>query len=120
MSCVFLKSRLFLLDSLLLATSVFLSCAFYVSDFTVPHLLPIYIFFLVVCFDAKINFDDNAEFRQKAVFAMDDMSESDPTETEAAKWNLKYIGMDGNIACFGMDTKPCNKSLSPERTYTNN
>lgn len=55
----------------------------------------------VVCFDAKINFDDNAEFRQKAVFAMDDMTESDPTETEAAKWDLKYIGLDGNIACFG-------------------
>jgi len=55
----------------------------------------------VVCFDAKINFDDNAEFRQKAVFAMDDMSESDPTESEAAKWDLKYIGLDGNIACFG-------------------
>ncbi|KAK0147179.1 Succinate--CoA ligase [GDP-forming] subunit beta, mitochondrial [Merluccius polli] len=54
----------------------------------------------VVCFDAKINFDDNAEFRQKAVFAMDDMSESDPTESEAAKWDLKYIGLDGNIACF--------------------
>uniref|UniRef100_A0A8C7ZI06 succinate--CoA ligase (GDP-forming) n=1 Tax=Oryzias sinensis TaxID=183150 RepID=A0A8C7ZI06_9TELE len=60
----------------------------------------------VVCFDAKINFDDNAEFRQKAVFAMDDMTESDPTEMEAAKWDLKYIGMDGNIACFGMDGKP--------------
>ncbi|KAE8298076.1 Succinate--CoA ligase [GDP-forming] subunit beta, mitochondrial [Larimichthys crocea] len=54
----------------------------------------------VVCFDAKINFDDNAEFRQKAVFAMDDMTESDPTEMEAAKWDLKYIGLDGNIACF--------------------
>lgn len=57
----------------------------------------------VVCFDAKINFDDNAEFRQKDVFAMDDMSESDPVESEAAKWGLKYIGMDGNIACFGTD-----------------
>uniref|UniRef100_A0A3Q4AC22 succinate--CoA ligase (GDP-forming) n=1 Tax=Mola mola TaxID=94237 RepID=A0A3Q4AC22_MOLML len=40
------------------------------------------------------------EFRQKDVFAMDDMTESDPTEMEAAKWDLKYIGMDGNIACF--------------------
>lgn len=57
----------------------------------------------MVCFDAKINFDDNAEFRQKAVFAMDDMTESDPLEMEAAKWDLKYIGLDGNIACFGMD-----------------
>uniref|UniRef100_A0A672SW62 Succinate-CoA ligase, GDP-forming, beta subunit n=1 Tax=Sinocyclocheilus grahami TaxID=75366 RepID=A0A672SW62_SINGR len=54
----------------------------------------------VVCFDAKINFDDNAEFRQKAVFAMDDTAESDPLETEAAKYDLKYIGLDGNIACF--------------------
>lgn len=63
--------------------------------FTMSCILP------VVCFDAKINFDDNAEFRQKDVFAMDDMSESDPMETEAAKWGLKYIGMDGNIACFG-------------------
>ncbi|XP_061543696.1 succinyl-CoA ligase [GDP-forming] subunit beta, mitochondrial isoform X1 [Phycodurus eques] len=54
----------------------------------------------VVCFDAKINFDDNAEFRQKDVFAMDDLTESDPTEMEAAKWDLKYIGLDGNIACF--------------------
>uniref|UniRef100_A0AAX7UP12 Succinate-CoA ligase subunit beta n=1 Tax=Astatotilapia calliptera TaxID=8154 RepID=A0AAX7UP12_ASTCA len=54
----------------------------------------------VVCFDAKINFDDNAEFRQKNVFAMDDMTEADPTEMAAAKWDLKYIGLDGNIACF--------------------
>ncbi|KAK1799890.1 hypothetical protein P4O66_006407 [Electrophorus voltai] len=54
----------------------------------------------VVCFDAKINFDDNAEFRQKTVFAMDETDESDPMETEAAKYDLKYIGLDGNIACF--------------------
>lgn len=67
----------------------------------------------MVCFDAKINFDDNAEFCQKAVFAMDDMTESDPTETEAAKWDLKYIGLDGNIACFGME-----KELIPADTHT--
>ncbi|XP_076468841.1 succinate--CoA ligase [GDP-forming] subunit beta, mitochondrial-like [Babylonia areolata] len=54
----------------------------------------------VVCFDAKINFDDNAEFRQKEIFAMDDMAESDPREVEASKHNLNYIGMDGNIACL--------------------
>ncbi|KAG8557072.1 hypothetical protein GDO81_018323, partial [Engystomops pustulosus] len=54
----------------------------------------------VVCFDAKINFDDNAEFRQKEIFAMDDTSETDPIESEAAKYDLKYIGMEGNIACF--------------------
>ncbi|XP_049498640.1 succinate--CoA ligase [GDP-forming] subunit beta, mitochondrial isoform X3 [Panthera uncia] len=54
----------------------------------------------VVCFDAKINFDDNAEFRQKDIFAMDDKSENEPIENEAAKYDLKYIGLDGNIACF--------------------
>ncbi|KAK3536980.1 hypothetical protein QTP86_029471, partial [Hemibagrus guttatus] len=54
----------------------------------------------VVCFDAKINFDDNAEFRQKDIFAMDNTAESDPIETEAARHELKYIGLDGNIACF--------------------
>lgn len=54
----------------------------------------------VVCFDAKINFDDNAQFRQKSIFAQEDHEESDPREVEAAKWNLNYIGMDGNIACL--------------------
>ncbi|XP_053155266.1 succinate--CoA ligase [GDP-forming] subunit beta, mitochondrial isoform X2 [Hemicordylus capensis] len=54
----------------------------------------------VVCFDAKINFDDNAEFRQKEIFAMDDKSENEPIENEAAQYDLKYIGLDGNIACF--------------------
>lgn len=73
----------------------------------------------MVCFDAKINFDDNAEFRQKDVFAMDDMTESDPTEMEAAKWDLKYIGMDGNIACFGMYTKSLNRTHSLARTDPN-
>ncbi|XP_023230036.1 succinate--CoA ligase [GDP-forming] subunit beta, mitochondrial-like [Centruroides sculpturatus] len=54
----------------------------------------------VVCFDAKINFDDNAEFRQKEIFANGDNTESDPREVEAAKYQLNYIGMDGNIACL--------------------
>uniref|UniRef100_A0A2K6NU15 succinate--CoA ligase (GDP-forming) n=1 Tax=Rhinopithecus roxellana TaxID=61622 RepID=A0A2K6NU15_RHIRO len=54
----------------------------------------------IVCFDAKINFDDNAEFLQKDIFAMDDKSENEPIENEAAKYDLKYIGLDGNIACF--------------------
>ena len=55
----------------------------------------------VVCFDAKFNFDDSARFRQKEVFAMDDQSESDPREVEAGKYDLNYIGLDGDIACLG-------------------
>jgi len=55
----------------------------------------------VVSFDAKINFDDNAAFRQKDVFVLDDTTESDQREVEASKHNLNYIGMDGNIGCLG-------------------
>lgn len=60
-----------------------------------------FISFAVVCFDAKINFDDNASFRQKEIFALDDTSETDAREVEAAKHSLNYIGMDGNIGCLG-------------------
>ncbi|XP_059049211.1 succinate--CoA ligase [GDP-forming] subunit beta, mitochondrial [Achroia grisella] len=54
----------------------------------------------VVAVDAKINFDDNAKFRQEAIFALDDVSETDPREREAASWNLVYIDMDGSIGCM--------------------
>lgn len=54
----------------------------------------------VVCFDAKLNFDDNAEFRQKKVFAEQDFSETDPRELKAVKLGLNYIQMDGNIGCM--------------------
>jgi len=55
----------------------------------------------VVSFDAKINFDDNAEFRQKQIFEMRDSAEEDPREVAASKFNLSYVGMDGNIGCLG-------------------
>lgn len=54
----------------------------------------------VVSVDAKINFDDNAKFRQKEIFALDDVSETDPREREAASLNLVYIDMDGSIGCM--------------------
>lgn len=54
-----------------------------------------------MCFDAKINFDDSAKFRQKEIFAMEDTSESDPREVQAARYDLNYIGMTGNIGCLG-------------------
>jgi succinyl-CoA synthetase beta subunit len=56
--------------------------------------------YIVVCFDAKINFDDNAKFRQKEIFDKEDTSESDRREIEATRYNLNYIGMDGNIGCL--------------------
>jgi len=50
--------------------------------------------------DAKLGFDDNASFRQKDIFAMEDTTESDPREVEAASYNLNYVQMDGNIGCL--------------------
>lgn len=55
----------------------------------------------MVCFDAKINFDDNAKYRQEEIFALDDKTESDEREKYAEMHNLNYIGMDGNIGCLG-------------------
>ena len=52
-----------------------------------------------VC-DAKINFDDNAAFRQGPVFAQRDFSQEDPREVEASKSDLNYIGLDGSIGCM--------------------
>lgn len=50
-----------------------------------------------MCVDAKINFDDNAKFRQKELFELEDSSQGDPREVDAAKFDLNYIGLDGSI-----------------------
>jgi len=54
----------------------------------------------VVALDAKLNFDDNALFRHPDIVAMRDLDEEDPLETEASKYDLNYISLDGNIACM--------------------
>merc|ERR1719228_1204429 len=53
-----------------------------------------------VCLDAKLKFDDNAEFRQKAVFDQRDWSQEDQREVAAAEFNLNYIALDGDIGCM--------------------
>ncbi|XP_076042968.1 succinyl-coenzyme A synthetase beta subunit, ADP-forming [Oratosquilla oratoria] len=50
--------------------------------------------------DAKMRFDDNAEFRQDEVFSQRDWSQEDAKEVEAAKYNLNYIALDGSIGCL--------------------
>lgn len=52
------------------------------------------------CLDAKFRFDDNAEFRQKELFALRDWSQEDEKEVEASKFNLNYIALDGNWLNF--------------------
>ena len=54
----------------------------------------------LIAADAKMNFDDNAAFRQKAIFDMRDASQEDPREVRASKVDLNYIGLDGEIGCM--------------------
>eukprot|EP00586_Coscinodiscus_wailesii_P013005 CAMPEP_0172497712 /NCGR_PEP_ID=MMETSP1066-20121228/104090_1 /TAXON_ID=671091 /ORGANISM="Coscinodiscus wailesii, Strain CCMP2513" /LENGTH=427 /DNA_ID=CAMNT_0013270643 /DNA_START=81 /DNA_END=1364 /DNA_ORIENTATION=+ len=54
----------------------------------------------LIAADAKIGFDDNAGFRQKDIFEQRDLTQEDQREVEAGKWDLNYIGLDGNIGCM--------------------
>jgi succinyl-CoA synthetase beta subunit len=54
----------------------------------------------LVCLDAKIGFDDNALFRHPDVAALRDVTEEDEKETEAAKYDLNYVALDGSIGCM--------------------
>ena len=54
----------------------------------------------MIALDAKMNFDDNALFRHKEIAELRDESEEDPTELEAAKFDLNYVKLDGNIGCM--------------------
>jgi len=54
---------------------------------------------VIVC-DAKVNFDDNAEFRQQEIHSKRDFSQEDPREVEAKKFDLNYIALDGNVGCM--------------------
>ena len=52
------------------------------------------------CLDAKINIDSNAMYRQPKLKEMHDPSQDDPREAHAAKWELNYVALDGNIGCM--------------------
>ena len=52
------------------------------------------------CLDAKLNIDSNALFRQPELMEMHDESQEDPQEAEAAKHDLSYVSLDGNIGCM--------------------
>ena len=54
----------------------------------------------IICLDAKMNFDDNAIFRQPEILKMRDINEEDPAETEASKYDLAYIKLSGSIGCM--------------------
>jgi len=54
----------------------------------------------VHCLDAKINIDSNALYRQKRVAQMNDPTQDDEREAQAAEFNLNYVALDGNIGCM--------------------
>lgn len=52
------------------------------------------------CLDGKINIDGNALYRQPKIKEMHDPSQEDEREAHAAKWELNYVALDGNIGCM--------------------
>jgi succinyl-CoA synthetase, beta subunit len=52
------------------------------------------------CLDGKINIDGNAMFRQPKIKEMHDPSQEDEREAHAAKWEINYVALDGNIGCM--------------------
>ncbi len=54
----------------------------------------------LIALDAKIGFDDNALFRNPEIAEMRDYNEEEPAETEAAKYKLSYVKLDGNVGCM--------------------
>jgi succinyl-CoA synthetase beta subunit len=54
----------------------------------------------LICLDAKIGFDDNALYRHPEIAALRDLKEEDAKETEAARYDLNYVALDGTIGCM--------------------
>ncbi|MEP6615267.1 MAG: ADP-forming succinate--CoA ligase subunit beta [Ginsengibacter sp.] len=54
----------------------------------------------IIAVDCKMNIDDNALIRHKDIEGMRDVSEEDPTEVEADRFNLNFVKLDGNVGCM--------------------
>ena len=76
--------------------------AFYQCDASLAEINPLVVTGdgKVLALDAKLNFDDNALFRQPEIVALRDLDEEDPAEIEASNFGLSYISLSGNIGCL--------------------
>jgi succinyl-CoA synthetase beta subunit len=76
--------------------------AFEASDCSMAEINPLVITKAgdVIALDAKMNFDSNALYRQPSIMEYRDLSEENPMEIEAKKYDLAYIKLDGNIGCM--------------------
>jgi succinyl-CoA synthetase beta subunit len=54
----------------------------------------------IIAVDCKMNLDENALMRHPDLLAMRDVTEEDPTEVEAGKYNLNFVKLDGNVGCM--------------------
>lgn len=54
----------------------------------------------IIAVDCKMNLDESALYRHKDLAALRDITEEDPTEVEAGKYNLNYVKLDGNVGCM--------------------
>ena len=54
----------------------------------------------LLALDAKLNFDENALYRNEDILQYRDLDEEDPKELEASKHGLSYVSLDGNIGCM--------------------
>ena len=54
----------------------------------------------IVAVDCKMNLDDNALVRHQDLASLRDVTEEDPTEVEAGKYNLNFVKLDGNVGCM--------------------
>ena len=54
----------------------------------------------IIAVDCKMNIDDNALMRHPDIAALRDIFEEDPTEVEAAKFNLNFVKLDGNVGAW--------------------
>jgi succinyl-CoA synthetase beta subunit len=76
--------------------------AFIAKDMTMLEINPLVVTEAgqLLCLDAKINFDDNALDRHADIKALRDVTEEDPKEIEASKYDLSYVALDGEIGCM--------------------
>ena len=54
----------------------------------------------IIAVDCKMNLDENALMRHPDLASMRDVTEEDPTEVEAGKYNLNFVKLDGNVGCM--------------------
>ncbi|MGN6619107.1 MAG: ADP-forming succinate--CoA ligase subunit beta [Ilyomonas sp.] len=54
----------------------------------------------IIAVDCKMNIDDNSLMRHNDIASMRDLSEEDPTEVEAGRYNLNFVKLDGNVGCM--------------------